>query len=60
MWSDIAQLYMSYKFPDRSIPAAKNYCRDPNNIGVLWCFVSEQNNEWYFQLCEIDICGNKN
>ena len=43
------------EFPDGSIAAAKNYCRDPDGRGFPWCYVNNPEKEW--EACAVDLCG---
>ena len=41
-----------YEFPDKSVTNARNYCRDPDKSGQLWCFVDD----WKREDCGINLC----
>jgi len=41
-------------FPDASITDVANYCRDPDNVGFLWCYTTNSTIRW--QPCAIDKC----
>ena len=43
------------QFADGSVAAAKNYCRDPDNTGYLWCYTTDPASRW--ERCNVDLCG---
>ena len=42
-------------FPDKSVAAARNYCRDPDYNGYLWCYTTDPNVRW--DVCAISCCS---
>merc|ERR1711862_271816 len=38
-----------------TLAQAKNYCRDPDNTGDLWCYTTESSKRWEF----CDLCNCK-
>ena len=45
-------------FPDGSITAASNYCRDPDAMGRPWCSIDNGDiicDTWGY--CDIDVCN---
>ena len=43
-------------FPDGSVEAASNYCRNPLNDYVgLWCYTMDPDKRW--EECDVFICG---
>ena len=42
-------------FPEKSIAAAKNFCRDPHNDGFLWCFTTDPGVRW--DICNVNLCS---
>ncbi|KAL5019136.1 hypothetical protein ScPMuIL_004858 [Solemya velum] len=44
----------SNRFPDAYISAANNYCRDPSNTGMPWCYTTDPGVRWQF--CDIPVC----
>ena len=43
-------------FPDGSVEAASNYCRNPDNEPVgLWCYTMDPDKRW--EECDVPICG---
>ena len=51
-WSLQTQ-YEAKLFPEGSLVAASNYCRDPSRSLYPWCYIDEIN--WGH--CIIDLCG---
>ncbi|KAL5019133.1 hypothetical protein ScPMuIL_004855 [Solemya velum] len=45
---------VSDRFPDAYISAANNYCRDPSNTGMPWCYTTDPGVRWQF--CDIPVC----
>ncbi len=43
------------QFPDGSVAAAGNYCRDPDNTGYPWCYTTNSGIRW--EACTVDLCG---
>lgn len=39
-----------------SLDAAKNYCRDPDRTGYLWCFTTDPGLRW--DSCDVDLQGS--
>lgn len=46
-------------FPDGSITAASNYCRDPDSTGRTWCLSSEKFNRCTFRYCAVNACNTR-
>ena len=47
-----------FKFPDSSLTAANNYCRNPDDTpGGPWCYTTESSTRWEF--CDIPICPGR-
>jgi len=44
-------------FPEGSVAAAKNFCRNPSNSGYLWCYTTDPNKRW--EVCDIPKCEDK-
>ena len=43
-------------FPDGSVEAASNYCRNPDNDDVgLWCYTTDPDKRW--EKCDVPACG---
>ncbi|XP_060558946.1 uncharacterized protein LOC132719211 isoform X2 [Ruditapes philippinarum] len=42
------------RFPDASVADAANYCRDPDDEGLPWCYTTDPDVRW--QLCGIYKC----
>jgi hypothetical protein len=42
------------RFPDASVADAANYCRDPDDEGLPWCYTTDPDVRW--QLCGIHKC----
>lgn len=42
-------------FPDGSLKAAKNFCRDPDNETFLWCYTTDPGAR--MEPCDIRKCG---
>jgi len=38
-----------------SAAQAKNYCRDPDNTGGLWCYTTDSSSRWEY--CNVPACG---
>lgn len=48
--------YDASKYPDASVAAASNYCRNPDRAGPgPWCMYGTGNNDWGY--CHIPICS---
>lgn len=43
-------------FPDGSIAAAENFCRDPSNDRYLWCYTKEDAIKW--EECSVQCNDN--
>ena len=45
------------KFPDGSIVAARNYCRNPaaTFTGGVWCYTMDTDTRW--ELCDVPLCS---
>jgi len=39
------------KFPDKSVRAAKNYCRNPDDSDRPWCYTDST-----YEFCDIPMC----
>lgn len=46
------------RFPDASVADAANYCRDPDDEGLPWCYTTDPDVRW--QLCGIYKCTGGN
>ena len=44
------------QFPDGSVTAAHNYCRDPGSRGYLWCYTTDPKID--LEICDFNICDN--
>ena len=60
-WSNQTSFQYNYSnnslFPhDGSAQAAKNYCRDPDKSGVLWCYTASD--RVHRDLCSVPICNS--
>ena len=42
-------------YPDTTIELANNYCRDPDVIGIPWCYTIDPDIRW--QLCSVPDCN---
>ena len=45
------------EFPDGSVTAAANYCRDPRNSGTLWCYTKDDEMNVIAENCTVDLCS---
>lgn len=45
-------------YPDGSVEAAGNNCRDPDNSGYLWCYTLDENVR--YEKCDIQRCTDDN
>ena len=52
-WSRWSYRFRSSRFPDESLEAASNYCRNPNDRYKPWCYY---NRYGYRQTCDIPRC----
>ena len=43
-----------FEFPDGSVAAAQNYCRDPTNDGLIWYYTTDPNKR--IEACDFKIC----
>jgi len=45
------------QFPDGSIVAASNYCRNPSDTYTagVWCYTVDPDTRW--ELCDVPMCG---
>ena len=42
-------------FPDGSVRAAGNKCRNPDNSKTLWCYTTDKKKRWEY--CSVPRCG---
>ncbi|KAL3889735.1 hypothetical protein ACJMK2_002064 [Sinanodonta woodiana] len=63
-WTTVAAYYPfcvnDKMFPDGSVDAAANFCRDPFRSGHLWCFVSDSYilmEKCLPESCEVKVCS---
>ena len=43
-------------FPDASVAAAENYCRNPTALGEgVWCYTTNPDVEW--EQCDVPLCN---
>ncbi|KAL4237776.1 hypothetical protein ACF0H5_002488 [Mactra antiquata] len=42
------------QYPDGSLTAAANYCRDPSDSGYTWCYIADSYKEW--GVCDVTRC----
>jgi len=43
-------------YPDGSVAAANNYCRNPDGSAVgLWCYTTDPSVRW--EPCDVALCG---
>ena len=59
-WSAISHKFQQENFPDVSIEAAGNKCRNPDNEpNGPWCYIMDPNMEFSWEYCDIPMClGN--
>lgn len=55
-WLDWSFAYDHDNFPEDSVAAAKNYCRDPDNSSFLWCYTTDP--DIYWEMCDVSKCGH--
>ena len=58
LWSSLVPHEHSFAkdslFPDNSVTAAANYCRDPDNSGYAWCYTTNVARRW--DECDESLC----
>ena len=47
--------YVDSHFQEGSMTLAKNYCRDPDGTGYVWCYTTDPDKRW--EACNVDLCG---
>ena len=49
--------YYATQFPDKSLAAAKNYCRNPEDVDSEepWCYTMNPRIRWGY--CDVKLCG---
>jgi len=43
-----------YMYPDGSVSAASNYCRNPDDYVGLWCYTTSSATRWEY--CDVPLC----
>ena len=44
-------------FPEGTVAAAQNYCRDPDNTGIPWCYTPTGMPAYVYDTCAVRFCG---
>jgi len=56
--SPYAAATVDSNFPDGSVEAASNYCRNPDGVeGGPWCHTTHPNKSW--EHCPVPLCSGK-
>ena len=60
-WVELGPLYRDADFPEQSVTAASNFCRNPPSDPKSgpWCYVYHASNNVYVsELCDLSLCSS--